>query len=61
MDRAYKQKIREIFQGENIQDVLTCSHAFEIATKYDIPLKDIGHYCNAHQIKLRGCQLGCFI
>lgn len=60
MDQAYKDKIREILEDENIDDVLTCPRAFEIASKHDIPLKDLGHYCNAHQIKMRGCQLGCF-
>ena len=34
--------------------------AFTIARKHKIPIKAIGDYCNAHSVKIRGCQLGCF-
>ena len=60
MDRAYKQKIREIMDAEGIAGTITCSQAFMSAGKSGIPLADIGHFCNSNQIKIRGCQRGCF-
>jgi hypothetical protein len=60
MDRTYKNKIREAMNAEGIAQVLTCPQAFMISEKYGIPLADIGHFCNSNQIKIRGCQMGCF-
>ena len=52
--------IEEAFQKEGIEKEITCPRAFQISDKYHIPKMDISAYCNAHSIKIRGCQLGCF-
>ncbi len=39
---------------------LPCVEAFEIAKKYDVPLREIGEACNKAEIKIISCQLGCF-
>ena len=39
---------------------LPCIEAFEIAKKYDVPLKEIGEACNKAGVKIISCQLGCF-
>jgi len=39
---------------------LACPKAFELSRKYSISLKEIGDCCNENDIKLFGCQLGCF-
>ncbi|MDK2974258.1 MAG: hypothetical protein PWP08_629 [Methanofollis sp.] len=60
MDNAYKTRIREALDTENIAHEISCTQAFMLSEKYDIPLPDLGHFCNSNQIKIRGCQMGCF-
>lgn len=55
-----KDTIEQAFKAEGIEKSITCPQAFSIAGKYQIHKKDIAEYCNAHGIKIRGCQLGCF-
>lgn len=45
---------------EKIAHEISCTQAFMLSEKYGIPLADLGHFCNSNQIKIRGCQLGCF-
>ena len=60
MDDEYKAALAAIFSEKGIDKVITCPQATEISKEYDIPMADIGKYCNTSQIKIRGCQLGCF-
>jgi hypothetical protein len=53
-------KIAQAFKNSGIEKTITCPEAFSLAAKYRIPKKEISEYCNAHGIKIRGCQLGCF-
>jgi hypothetical protein len=53
-------KIAQAFQSAGIEKTITCPEAFSIAAKFHIPKKEISEYCNAHGIKIRGWQLGCF-
>ena len=39
---------------------MTCPQAFHIAEKHKITKSEISKYCNAHKIKMKACQLGCF-
>ena len=39
---------------------LSCPKAFELSKKHSLSLKEIGDCCNENDIKLFGCQLGCF-
>lgn len=54
------EKIRSIFEREDVKTELTCSKAFEISEKYGISRADIAQHCNTNNIKIRSCQLGCF-
>jgi hypothetical protein len=53
-------KIAQAFTREGIEKTITCPEAFSMAERYRISKKEISEYCNAHGIKIRGCQLGCF-
>lgn len=53
-------KIAQAFKSAGIEKTITCPEAFAIAAKFHIPKNEISGYCNAHGIKIRGCQLGCF-
>jgi hypothetical protein len=53
-------KIAQAFKSAGIEKSITCTEAFSIAAKFRIPKIEISEYCNAHGIKIRGCQLGCF-
>lgn len=52
--------IEQAFKAEGIEKNITCPQAFSIAERFRISKKEISEYCNAHGIKIRGCQLGCF-
>ena len=39
---------------------LPCKRAFQLAEELNLSLKDIGDFCNAEDIKIIHCQLGCF-
>ena len=53
-------RIEQAFKSAGIEKSITCPEAFSIAAKHRIPKKEISEYRNAHGIKIRGCQLGCF-
>jgi len=52
--------VEKIFLEEGIDREITCPKAFDIANKHKIPLREIGRYCTAHDIKIKACQLECF-
>jgi hypothetical protein len=55
-----EEKIRSVFENERIGKEITCPQAFAISEKYGIEKMDISRYCNQNNVKIRGCQLGCF-
>lgn len=55
-----EEKVSKAFRDSGIESRITCVQAFRLSEKYEIPMKDIGEYCNTHAIKIHGCQLGCF-
>jgi hypothetical protein len=44
--------------GEEMR--LPCTEAFKIAADLAVPIAQVGTACNELQIKIVGCQLGCF-
>jgi LAO/AO transport system kinase len=55
-----KQDLTAIIR-ENLEDgKLSCEKAYQIASKHDVKLWEIGKVCDVEKIKIRGCQLGCF-
>lgn len=39
---------------------LPCAEAFALAKRLAVPVSDIGRVCNEQDVKITGCQLGCF-
>jgi hypothetical protein len=39
---------------------LPCRRAFQLADEFGLSPKEIGEICNAEDIKIINCQLGCF-
>jgi hypothetical protein len=39
---------------------LPCAEAFRLAECFSVERLEIGRICNAHQIRISKCQLGCF-
>jgi len=39
---------------------LACAEAFRLAEQFGVKVPEIGRICNAQNIKIRKCQLGCF-
>ncbi len=60
MDSELEDTIRVIFTEAGVDDSLPCPLAFELSEKHGISKMDLARYCNAHDIKIRKCQLGCF-
>jgi hypothetical protein len=52
-----KQKIMEKLSNDG---KLACKDAFKIAEQFNIDLASVGEECNKMNIKIMGCQLGCF-
>jgi len=55
-----EKRIRAAFEAEGIEKEIQCPEAFAISEKYGISKTDISQFCNAHGVKIRACQLGCF-
>ncbi|NLD57258.1 MAG: hypothetical protein GX651_03890 [Methanomicrobiales archaeon] len=54
------EKIAQALKDAAVTDTITCPQAFTIAEKANVSRADVGKYCTANHIKIRGCQLGCF-
>jgi hypothetical protein len=58
------EEIKKIVLEETVEvegkKKLSCPKAFEISKNHSISLKEIGDCCNENEIKIFGCQLGCF-
>lgn len=39
---------------------LMCADAFRLAAAFGVAPAEIGRICNGRNIKIAGCQLGCF-
>ncbi|MDY6826310.1 MAG: hypothetical protein SVV67_03920 [Bacillota bacterium] len=60
VDQEKKKKLRERILSEAENNKMTCKKAFNIASEVDCLPIDVGHECNELEIKVVGCQLGCF-
>lgn len=50
------KKLQEMYPDGKIR----CSEARETAAKLNIPLGDMGEFCDLAGIKISACELGCF-
>jgi hypothetical protein len=55
-----KEKIKEEVIKIAKDGELSCPQAFGLAKSKGFDLKEIGQVCNELNIKIVGCQLGCF-
>ena len=56
MTDEQKQKVREAAKDGK----MPCPKAFQLAREMDVPLKEVGDFCNEEGIRIKNCQLGCF-
>ena len=56
MDKKLEDEIR----GSLVDGKLPCAVAFRIAEKLGVPIRQVGDAANELDIRIRGCQLGCF-
>ncbi|NLV25521.1 MAG: hypothetical protein GXY54_12170 [Deltaproteobacteria bacterium] len=47
----------EVTEGKS---ALACATALKLAEQHQVSPQVIGRICNEHDIKIKGCQLGCF-
>jgi len=56
MTEEQKQKIRDAAKDGK----LPCQAAFRLSAELDVQLVELGRFCNEENIRIKGCQLGCF-
>jgi hypothetical protein len=52
--------VLERSQEVNDRRILTCAQALGLAAEWGVEPIQIGRICNQENIRLSGCQLGCF-
>ena len=53
-------ELEEKMKSSLVNGRLPCPVAFQISKELDVSLKEIGETANKLDIKISGCQLGCF-
>ena len=56
MEKTIEQAVGE----KSKNGKLVCKVAWEIASELDVPVREVGDYCNNNDIKIVACELGCF-
>lgn len=59
-DQELLTAIRALTFEDGDKTKLTCTAAFQIAAKSPVTLDDVGRVCNANDVRITKCQLGCF-
>jgi hypothetical protein len=54
------EAVKQAAVERNGRLVLSCPQAFDLARKTGADLNAVAGICNEEQIKIVGCQLGCF-
>ncbi|MCE5312297.1 MAG: hypothetical protein LLF86_04010 [Nitrospiraceae bacterium] len=60
MDNAAVSKLKEIISEKAVDNKLPCRTARKIAEEAGVPYSEIGKAANELNIKISGCELGCF-
>ncbi len=55
-----KKTVRRAVREESEDGRLGCAAALALARRLEVDPKEIGKACNAQNIKIVRCQLGCF-
>ena len=60
-DTATVEKIRAAAHTDDKGTLkLPCAKALALAAELGVPPKTVGAVCDDHEIRIAGCQLGCF-
>ena len=54
------QELEEAIRGALVEEKLTCSEVWSIASRLNVPKMTVSAACDALNIKLKSCQLGAF-
>ncbi len=54
------EELREAIQAQAVEGKVSCKAMLDLAEKTETPSQQIGEICNALDIKVSACQLGCF-
>ena len=57
---ADEKKLEETIRASLVDGKLLCPVAFKISKELDVSVRSIGDMANKLEIKIAGCQLGCF-
>ncbi len=60
MEQAKANELKERILFEAQAQKLSCKEAFSIASEVGCQISEVGKTCNEMNIKIVGCQLGCF-
>ena len=60
MDEKLLEAVLTTAQEEGGRRTLSCAEAFRLAAELGVEPGDIGRVCNAHNVKITRCQMGCF-
>ncbi|MFO8193001.1 MAG: hypothetical protein R6U08_09650 [Bacillota bacterium] len=60
VDQEKKKQLQERILSEAENSKMTCKKALKIASELDCLPIEVGNECNKMDVKLVGCQLGCF-
>ena len=55
-----EKKLEEAIRAGLVNGKLLCPVAFKISNELDVSVRAIGDMANRLEIKIAGCQLGCF-
>ncbi len=59
-DSKIMEIIEKYCETKDERKYLKCTDAFKVAEELNLGVSKIGNLCSRHQIKIKGCQLGCF-
>ena len=54
------RQLKEAIQDALVDGQLACIHAWDIASRFNVPKMDVSGACEALSIKIKPCQLGAF-
>ncbi|MDY6914221.1 MAG: hypothetical protein SVT52_07190 [Planctomycetota bacterium] len=60
MNPETERQIRQSIQQAARDGKVACKVLLELAERMETPPKQIGQFCNEMNIRIAGCQLGCF-
>ena len=57
---AVSEKVLQAVKERAVEGRLTCTEARRLAAELDVPVREVGQAADELQVKIKGCELGCF-